>query len=304
MWVGGRHTWRAISGRGRAYSAGPAGRRCRFARSVPQLAENLRQIPPHKTLPLALRGLFRPKLPPLDCAPAGTLWKPHRDKRVLQSHTRLTHIYSRGKNKKISCYFRRKNLLLCPRSYKALKPTRKLGGPGTPPARPAAAGFPAQPVLAVRPHVATSAPDFPQIRAYAAAPSNTARHLWPLNSPLTLTAPPSPNPVTNKSYKINPMISPPRYKDPPTPNPPPRRRCPDSTPPPPPTNPPRQGPRPAPRPPPPPPTPPGPEAKRSRRRPRRRRAAPTTRTATQNTTTPPTTPYTPPTRERTHRARG
>src|SRR5277367_4433519 len=42
----------------------------RFARSVPQLAENLRQITPHETLPLALRGLFCPKSPPIDHAPA------------------------------------------------------------------------------------------------------------------------------------------------------------------------------------------------------------------------------------------
>src|SRR5580693_7466042 len=46
----------------------------RFARSVPQLAENLRQITPHETLPMPLRWLFCPKWPPIDHAPAGTLW--------------------------------------------------------------------------------------------------------------------------------------------------------------------------------------------------------------------------------------
>src|SRR5580692_11750554 len=59
----------------------------RFARSVPQLAENLRQITPHETLPLPLRWLFCPKLPPLNCAPAGTLWLTLIVKRWFQFQT-------------------------------------------------------------------------------------------------------------------------------------------------------------------------------------------------------------------------
>src|ERR1700685_2134518 len=49
----------------------------RFARSVPQLAENLREITPHETLPLALRWLFCPQLPPVDRARRNLMVNPY-----------------------------------------------------------------------------------------------------------------------------------------------------------------------------------------------------------------------------------